>query len=318
MKWLKRIVFGFLCLVAILLVAVAMLKVTSDARYFAGYDAAAPLDARVADVEERPGYLRTHFYYKGNRGEEVPALMASPKEGKGPWPCVIFLHGIGQNKGFLDEIAEPFVKDGYAFVSFDQLMRGERKAKYANFLQEALAFRNRPAYTINDTRRMVDYLQTRSDICGDRIYLVGASYGAITGSTASAFDSRIKAVVLTYGGGNLPKMLTARLIKKELGGLLFPAQAVAAAFLGVVDPVKYIDKISPRPILFQNGTDDGLIATEAADAFFAAAKDPKKRTIYPGDHVGMDEAQVPVILREALDFIKQEDAKATGGKLAAL
>jgi fermentation-respiration switch protein FrsA (DUF1100 family) len=163
---------------------------------------------------------------------------------------------------------------------------------------------------------MVDYLQTRDDICADRIYLVGASYGAITGSTASAFDDRIKAVVLTYGGGNLPKMLTARLIRKELGALLFPAQAIASTFLGVVDPVKYIDKISPRPILFQNGTDDGLIATEAADAFYAAAKDPKKRTIYPGDHVGMDEAQVPVILNEALEFIKQEDARSTG-KLAA-
>lgn len=289
-------------------------KVALNATYLDGYDPKAPLDAKETDVQERPGYIRTELYYNGCKNDRVPTLLATPKEGKGPWPCIIFLHGIGQRKTFLDEIAEPFVKAGFAFVSFDQLMCGERHPKTSSNFDLAKAFIQRPAYTINDTRRLIDYLQTRSDIVPTRIYLTGASYGAITGSTVVAFDKRIPAVSLCYGGGHIADMLEARAVSGEIRKYapMWFAKSLAWYLLSAADPVNYIAQISPRPIFFQNGTNDCLISTAAAKALHDAAKDPKVVKYYEGDHIGMDRNTVMQVLNDILTFFQEQDAKVTG------
>jgi dienelactone hydrolase len=304
----------------VLLVAGAIgTKVVLDAGYFKGYDPFASLDPRIVAREAKPGYVRTTLFFNGYRGERVPTLLAMPHETKGPAPCVIFLHGIGQNKEFLDEIAEPFVRAGFAFVSFDQYMCGERRLKDPKWFQEAAAFRLRPAYTVNDTRRLLDYLQTRPDIAPNRIYLAGASYGAITGSTVAAFDTRIPAVVLTYGAGNLRQMLHAREVAHVLGKWMIPAQMVGWLFLDVADPVHYVSRIAPRPVFLQNGTDDGLIATPAAEALQNAAQEPKRIKWYQSDHPGLDKNTrelVVQLLNDTLEFLKEQDAKAVAAEPA--
>lgn len=295
---------ALLAIVAVLAVA----KWTLDARYYAGYDPAAPLEARVAGIEERVDYVRTHFYYRGGGGEETPALLATPAEGAGPFPCVVFLHGIGQKKDFLDEIAGPFVRKGFAFVTFDQLMCGERKNKEAGALQRFNDFRRRAAHTVNDARRLVDYLETRPDIAPGRIYLAGASYGAITGAIAAAFDTRFRAVVLTYGGGNLRKMLAAPDIRGDLGGWRPIAQFLGWYFLGVSDPVRYAGRIAPRPVLLQNGMADQIIATAAAVALQDAVKEPKTVKWYPGGHLDADPAMIDVVVDDLVNWLVAQDA----------
>jgi len=306
-------------LVVLVVGGLTVSKIAMDATYFNGYDPKAPLDAKVTDIQENPGYLRTELYFNGYMNQRVPTLLATPKENKGPWPCIIFLHGIGQEKGFLDEIAEPFVQAGFAFVSFDQLMRGERRLKNTSPLEEAKAFRLRPAFTVNDTRRLIDYLQTRADIFPNRIYLTGASYGAITGSTVAAFDQRIPAVSLCYGGANIPEMLEARMVAGEIRkrAPMWFAKAVAWYLLSPADPANYIARISPRPIFFQNGTDDGLISAGAAKALHNAAKEPKTVKYYDGDHIGTDRETVAKVLDDILTFFKEQDAKVAGAAAQA-
>jgi dienelactone hydrolase len=303
-------ILGVIAAAVLLAIAAGLgiLKINLDAGYFDGYDREAPLDVRVAEETKTPDFFRTHFYYRGWRGEEVPALLAMPLEHKGPVPCVIFLHGIGQKKDFLDEIAGPFTRAGFAFASFDQYTRGERRIDDKSKLFQANAFRIRPAYTVNDTRRMIDYLETRPDIATNRIYLVGASYGAITGATAAAFDDRLKAAVLVYGGGNITDLVDAREIASEIGAWRPFVKMAGWFLLGVADPAHYVGKISPRPVYLQNGTNDGLISTQAAKALQEAANEPKTIQWYEGDHVGTDEAAVIRILQDALDYLLKVDA----------
>ena len=289
-------------------VGLGVLKASLDSRYFDGYIREAPLDVRVAEETKTPDYVRTHFYYKGWRGQEVPAILAMPLEHQGPVPCIIFLHGIGQKKDFLDEIAGPFTKAGFAFASFDQYTRGERRLNDNSVLAQAKAFRLRPAYTVNDTRRMIDYLETRPDIATNRIYLVGASYGAITGATAAAFDDRLNAAVLIYGGGYVTDLLEAREIAAGVGAWLPLVKILGWYFFGVADPAHYVGKISPRPVYLQNGTNDGLISAPAAKALHDAAREPKKIQWYQGDHVGTDEAAVKQVLQDVLNYLLKVDA----------
>lgn len=298
------------------LLCLAGLKLYLDRTYFSGYDPTAPLNIQISEEQEEPSFRWIKFYYAGFRGERVPAVMSVPRAKPGPFPCVIFLHGIGDNKNFMakNKLDELFIQSGFAFACFDQLMRGERKHKYENKAAEAAAFRVRAAHTVNDTRRLIDYLMTRSDIATNRIYLVGGSYGAITGTTAAAFDERIRAVALIYGGGNLRKLLSAEMIRNELGNWTLPANAIAWYFGSVFDPVNYIGRISPRPVLLQNGKADTLVSPAAAKALQDAAKEPKTILWYEGDHLGKTrDLDFPTTLRvvnDALDFLHMVDAQA--------
>ncbi len=307
LKWL-----GVLAVVCLVLLAGG--KVYLDAVYFGGYDASAPLKLEIAETKETPDYRWTKFYYSGFRGDRVPGVLSLPAGKPGPFPCVIFVHGIGDNKDSMHRhgLDEPFVKAGFAFACFDQLMRGERKLKDKSKWAEAEAFRVRAAYTVGDIRRLIDYLITRPDIATNRIYLCGASYGAITGSTAAAFDERIRAVNLIYGGGNLWRLLSAE-AAGELGRWKLPAYLAGWYFGSVFDPVGYIGRISPRPLLLQNGRADTVVAPSAAEALQAAARAPKQIIWYEGDHLGnnrdLDKDLVSRVLKDALKFFQETDAK---------
>jgi cephalosporin-C deacetylase-like acetyl esterase len=300
------------------LLLLAGLKLVLDARYFRGYEPSAPLNVELAGEKVTPAYRWTKFYYSGFRGERVPAVMAAPTDAPGPFPCVVFVHGIGNDKEFMQRqgLDVPFVKAGFAFVCFDQPMRGERKLAAPSGSSQAAAFRVRAAHTVNDTRRLVDYLATRPDIAADRIYLCGASYGAITGSIATAFDERIRAAVLIYGGGNLRKLFAADAVR-ELGYWTVPAYLITWYFGSVFDPVKYVGRISPRPVLFQNGRRDTVIAPAAAQAFYDAAREPKRILWYEGDHLGktrdLDMPTATRVLADALQFLQEVDAKTLAG-----
>lgn len=316
---IKKLIRNAIKITGIILLVVTLaltgLKLYLDVTYFHGYDPKAPLNAEVTEERELSEGLWSKFYYEGFRGDRVPAVLLRPKHAAGPLPCVIFLHGIGDDKNFMmrHQLDEPFVQAGYAFVCFDQLMRGERKLKDKSKSAAAEAFRVRAAHTVGDTRRLIDYLMTRPDIATNRIYLVGASYGAITGSTAAAFDERIRAVALIYGGGNLNKLLSAEMIRNELGQWGLLAKAVAWYFGSVFDPVHYVGRISPRPVLLQNGQADTLVAPAAARALQEAAREPKTVLWYEGDHLGktrdLEVERATRVLLDALKFLNEVDTK---------
>lgn len=308
MKYVAAIAGGVFVLGAIVLL---VLKARADAHYFDGYASDAPLNVEIRSDQLRDDFRWVDFVFDGVRGHRVPSVMALPLEFDDPLPCVIFLHGIGQKKDFLKEIAKPFVDAGFAMVTFDQYTRGERRVEDGLFT-EASAFRERAALTVLETRRLVDYLQSRDDIVDDRIYLVGASYGAITGATATAMEPRIQAAVMTYGGGDIATLLDSDAINGSFSGILGllkgPLTAIAAWYLAPSDPVLYVGDVAPRPLFFQNGTADQLIPVASAEAFFNAANEPKEQRWYEGDHVGLDEATTRQVLDDALVWIQEQDA----------
>ena len=295
---------------ALLVVVVgALVKYRADQTYYDGYDATLPLSPIVRGTEPRAEYTRVDFTYQSTPGSDVPTLLALPLNAPKPYPCIIFLHGIGQSKGFLDAIAGYYTTSGFAIASFDQYTRGERKLKSNNPITQLLALRRRAALNVIDTRRLVDYLQSRDDIAKDRIYLVGASFGAITGSTAVAFEPRIPAAVMTYGGGNLGLLLDSDAARTKLGFWRGPITSLVAFVTSPCDPVQYVGKIAPRPVLFQNGDHDQLIPMAAARALVEAAGEPKEFKVYDSDHVGLDEQQTIQVLKDSVTWLRKQDQK---------
>ena len=341
-KKLLKIAVGVLLTLVVLLWAN---KAYNDAHYFDNYNPGAPLNVAVIETTEinkespEKGYTITTFTFDGYKGEKVPALMSVPmKRTAQKLPIVIFLHGIGQNKSFMKEITSPFNQAGFAFVSFDQYTQGERKLGGKKSLLTGLkAFAQRPAKTINETRRLIDYLSTHPDIDPQRIYLVGASYGAVTGSTVMAKDKRLRAGVLVYGGGDfvklldsyanhlgvavklglidgknlnpekppLPKLTASQ--ERKVGVVIACIVSLARYSFGVADPIHYAGQISPTPVYFQNGKYDVLVPAAAGKALQDAAKEPKKITWYESDHVGINLEDTKCILNDGLKWLLEQD-----------
>jgi len=297
---------------AVLVVAMYAGKALWDAWYLEGYDAHAPLREVIRDVSDGPDGRRIDFTFEGLPGEPVPALLHLPAAGGPPWPCVVFLHGIGQSRSFTDELAPAFTRAGFAIVGFDQYMRGERRLDGAGPLRQAFAFRRRAAKTVIEARRLADWLCARPDIDARRLYLCGASYGAMTGAIAAACDERFRAVILTYGGADFRLLLQGRESRQALGRWTAPAAAVAAWFLAPADQLRYVGRIAPRPLLFQNGEHDRLIPTEAARAFQQAAGSGPDIRWYDSDHVGLDRTQTERVLADAIAWLREQDARPAG------
>jgi dienelactone hydrolase len=285
------------------------------------------------------GYTITRFTFDGYQGEKIPTLMSMPTQHRAKkLPVIIFLHGIGQNKNFLKEITSPFNQVGFTLVCFDQYTQGERKLRGGHsFLARCKAFAQRAAKTINETRRLIDYLSAHPDIDPQRIYLVGASYGAVTGSIVMARDKRLRAGVLVYGGADYRKLLNSyanhlgvaaalglidgRNLNPEKPPLpkLTPAQErkvgvvlgciipIARYFLGAADPIHYARQISPTPVYFQNGKYDVLVPTAAGKALQDAAREPKKITWYESDHVGINLEHTKRVLEDGLKWLLEQD-----------
>lgn len=301
-RW-RRVATVLCALVLITTFASAIAKSLADRAFYAGYDPSAPLNIQFRAEETTNGYRKIELTFEGLPGNRVPSILGLPIDGE-TFPCVIFLHGIGQDKSFHDDIATIFTEAGFALATFDQFTRGERHLDDAGIVEEALGLRRRAALTVLETRRLVDYLETRDDIDAERIYLLGASFGAITGSTAAAFEPRIRAAVLTYGGGDLPKLFASREAKAALGPLHGIVSRVTSFLMAPADPVHHVAKIAPRPVLLQNGEDDGIIPSSAARALQDAAAQPKYVVWYEGDHIGLDEDHVRQVLEDTIEWLR--------------
>lgn len=341
----KKILKGALGALAILVVLLWAIKAYRDSHYFDNYDPGAPLNVTVIETLEMnqdlpgAGCTITRFTFDGYQGEKVPTLLSMPRQRGGKkLPAIIFLHGIGQNKNFLKEITLPFNQAGFAFVCFDQFTQGERKLRgQKSFLAKAKALAQRAGKTVNETRRLIDYLSAHPEIDPGRIYLVGASYGAITGSIVMAKDKRLRAGVMVYGGGDfrellnsyanrlgvavwlglidgknlnpekppLPKLTASQ--ERKVGLVLGCLIPVARYFLGVADPIHYVGQISPTPVYFQNGKNDVLVPAAAGKALQDAAREPKKITWYESDHVGIDLEHTKRVLQDGLQWLLEQD-----------
>jgi dienelactone hydrolase len=140
--------------------------------------------------------------------ERVPLLIVRPDKPDGRLPAVIVLHGTGGNK----ESQRPFLDDlahrGIIGVAVDARYHGERSggASGADAYFAAITrawktpagqVQEHPFYfdTCWDLWRTIDYLQTRADVDGDRLGMVGFSMGGIQTWLAAAVDERIKVAV---------------------------------------------------------------------------------------------------------------------------
>lgn len=183
-----------------------------------------PLQPRLAETEQFPGYAREKWYITTEPGIDIPFYLLLPRTGKGPYPLVLTPHGhslrgkevyAGKYETEAEEagtlagdrdIALQAVAEGYAVIApdvraFGEMARTEdadgHKTYSCKELQRRAMMYGRTLIgeRVHDMGRLIDYAQTSSEIDANRVVITGNSGGGTVSLFAAALDERISVAV---------------------------------------------------------------------------------------------------------------------------
>jgi fermentation-respiration switch protein FrsA (DUF1100 family) len=146
-----------------------------------------------------------------------------------------------------------------------------------------------------------------------RIGLMGFSYGGMAAMLGAPLCPEVGAVISDGGPARLRSAVAGQAVTlglpRWIGACLgWLAVATTSARLGVnlfrYEPLGWVGKIAPRPVLFVHGELDKYLPD--FDALFAAAGEPKEAWRVPDvGHVRVSDAYPDEFRRRVLDFFER-------------
>ena len=243
---------------------------------------ATPLDARIEDSKDAPYWTRHRISFAGaRRGERVPLYLFLPKSGQPPYQTILFWPGA--EAGVLESIDEHDVKLDFALKGGRAValpvFRNTFERRDRTGSPDSISSRDALIERVNDVRRSLDYLETRTDIDTESLAYFGFSQGSASAPFVLSLEPRLHAAVLTVGG-------------------FYPKRASSAE----LDAFNYITRIK-TPVLLLDGEFDSVFPLEtSAKPFYQLLGTPvadKKFVVTPGGHFVPRET----LIRETLDWL---------------
>lgn len=247
------------------------------AKYYE-YDQDLPLLDSVRFMKDTTDYTLFYLTYHSVHDIEVTGLLALPGKGKAPFPTVILMHGIGDRKtvDYIEAGNKYLLDAGYAVLRLDISNHGDRfKYDYDFDLTAGYRYWTRDiiSQTVFDLRRAVDFINTRDELDHERIGYYGISLGGIIGTIFCSVEERVKVPVIVLAGGSLNLMFGIDALSND-----------TKDYLSIIDPINFVEMISPRPLLMINAENDDVVPAITSKLLFKAAKEPKKIIWYPAKH----------------------------------
>ncbi len=217
------------------------------------------------------------------RGVWIPA----PETDK----AIVVLHGHGGSYDFDLYRAPALHAAGFNVLLFDFRAHGRSEGKRMTFGYEER----------RDVQAAIDFLHSRRI---HHIGLLGFSYGGMVAMVSAPKCTDVEAVISDGGPARIRTGIAARGV--ELGFPLWLGKAIAWLIIGVTslrlgvnlfryEPIRWVGKIAPRPILFIHGDHDQYLPD--FDELYAAANSPKElwrlpeaghttaSQLYPEEHI---------------------------------
>ena len=202
-------------------------------------------------------------FYQGEPFEGHPtrvfAYYARPKDGDGPFPGMVLVHG-GGGKAFADW-AKRWAERGYVALAMDLAGHGpdgERLSDGGPEQDDRNKFRS---FSDDEVDQMWTYhavaavirgcslLAGREEVDAERVGITGISWGGFLTCIAAGLDDRLKVAVPVYGCGFLAEdsvwLPTFERMSPEL----------RERWINNFDPSNYLPSVR-CPMLFINGTND--------------------------------------------------------------
>jgi dienelactone hydrolase len=265
------LVRGAVALGSIVAVAVACQAALAGGGVF-GYDATAPLKLVVHSQTTQGGALVRDVSYAA-AGRSVSAYLVSPAGADVQVNAgILFLHMYGAGGSRDEFVDEAVALAGRGVVSLLPTglipwqvkptgLKHDRKAVIAQVIE---------------LRRGLDLIAQEAPAAAAKLAFVGHDFGAMYGAMLAGVDHRLKAVVLMTPTARLEDWFSY-----DYGGAQQPAYVRGLADL---EPIAYVGRIKPAPVLFQFSSADTFIPTSVARAVYAKASKPKSIAFYSAGH----------------------------------
>ena len=245
-------------------------------------DTTRPTDANVRAPALPTRSLLTAIYYpaKGTPSDKPVEGAAINKE-RGPYPLILFTHGLYARGVFYEDVLKAWASAGYVVAAPDFPLSNQNTPGGVNFGTGVADTKNQPADASFVISRVIKDKQLGEIVDPKRIGASGHSLGGITtyglAYSACCRDKRVKAAVPMSGFG------------------------------GLVEPIeKYFQNIH-TPLLALHGNSDGTVPIADDLNTFTRAQPPKFFMTFLGAaHVtpflGGTYAQAGVLKQSTLDF----------------
>jgi fermentation-respiration switch protein FrsA (DUF1100 family) len=154
---------------------------------------------------------------------------------------------------------------------------------------------------------LTDYLLTREDVDPGKIILLGYSFGAPFVPCIIAHDRRAAVAAVVYGGGDLRSLIAHNVRRYEGEAASQFVGSLGGVLLRPLEPMRYIHRVAPIPLVMINGTNDEQVPRYNAELLYNAAGEPKTITWLESRHVRPDN---PALTKAIVAELKRGLAKA--------
>jgi hypothetical protein len=242
----------------------------------------------LANIEEKlvsdsSGYREVAFKLTDQRGQVTRGELRFPAGTKRPLPALLILggHGTGARAADLIDLEEPAV-----ICAMDYPPYPERKIRFLEAPHLIHTLDSSAVAAVGMAQNVLDYLFAKPEVDTSRVTVIGASFGVPFAVIAAALDHRPKGLVLLYGSADLEKLIDWNLRRKIR---CWPLRKAASFILGTLtapfEPLSYINRIYPRPLLMVNSRDDEKIPLPCVDLLYRQAREPKEIIWLNSSHI---------------------------------
>lgn len=254
-----------------------------------------PLNLTRVRTVERDEYTVEVLHYQSLPGFYVTANLYKPKDGKAPFPAVIWGPGHSPDpsgaKALRQNYAIPWVRGGYICLMIDPVQVAEifgvHRGTHSWDLYDWYARGYTPAgIEVWNAMRGVNYLLTRPDVDGGRLTINGVSGGGHLSWMTGAADERISVIQPVAGTADVQAHIQLDLQRMHCD---------CAYFINIYrhDWPTLAALICPRPLLMHNSSGDRYYPPEGYKRVLGRAKEiygffgiPDKTDMFeiPGRH----------------------------------
>ena len=265
-----------------------------------------PLNAELTDRVETGEFISERLVFDSESTMSVPAYLLTPTARRRPGPAVLAIHGHGTGKAEItdpdarvgaarpDAFARSLAEAGYVVLAPDLRGFGERADTVpegkdgcdANLVAAVAAGRHPLTGNLHDLVRCLDVLEEHPLVDPARFGVVGFSLGATMALFLAAYDTRIRAAVVSGGFSSWHK---AHQTPFNLCG----SQVV----FGMIRALEHVDLgslVAPRALLVESGITDPAVSVDAArvsveqlESVYRAMRAPKEALhhhVFDGGH----------------------------------
>jgi len=227
-------------------------------------------------------FEKSYVTLQTSTGLAVECGMLTPVEKGKRYPAVILIGGKATGKHAIDYAVD--IRD-VVLIAPDYPYGPREKYTLPQILADVPKIRQAMLDMVPSVMLVTDFLRGRDDVDTTKIILLGYSFGAPLVPSIIAHDRRAAVAAVVYGGGGLRSLIVHNVGRYEGPVLSHLLGILGYILLRPLEPMRYVDRISPTPLIMINGVEDEQIPRENTEMLYNKAGQPKKIIWLESRHV---------------------------------